>query len=153
MLRTNADLAKLARDLENLLDRLREPAASIPSAAYFNLALHCQGLVDSLDRLSKPTPADLEELGDVLTAANMVALREQLVAALPPVGGGAPEASGWPDQFDEDLDGFAWEPTPLSVLAASEPDTDDSRAAWLSWMEAPANEWTEADQLVTHGCA
>lgn len=141
---TNPAVAKIARDLEALMDELRPAAESDPVLAFASLML---GLHDVLDRL---------EALDV-----------------PPVSGGSPEADdyeelcpefiedpeGWPEAFDDEADGYRWEPTPdytgetpAEVLAASVPFNGDYDA-WLDRLDAARDCWTEADQILAHGCA
>lgn len=95
-----------------------------------------------------------------LAALHMDALASELVAALPPIAGGAPDfeeideaifSDEWPAYPRPEIDGFVYcdGPTPLSVLADSDPS-----AEWdvlPSQWDALESRWSDADQLRAFG--
>lgn len=129
MVRRNRTAAKIASDLESLMDELRPAAESDPKLAFFALLNACHDVLDRLEALD----------------------------AAPPLSGGAPDdaesdPAEWPAWTDADrwaptFDG----PTPLGVLAASAPGPlDDEYDAWLDCLGS--TEWSDADQIAVHGC-
>lgn len=101
-----------------------------------------------------------EKVGDAITALRMDALRDEL-ASLPPIAGGGPDdfedideaifGDEWPEYPDHEVDGYRYEtgPTPLSVLADSDPSAewDLLPAEW----DALESRWTDADQYAAFG--
>ncbi len=125
-------------------------AKSIPMSA--------EVLVDRLIAIRDELASGLDPVWITASVWKLVGEIEAPEPAPPPIRGGAPDdAEGDPAEWPAWTDADRWEPTytgetPAEVLAASAPFNADYDA-WLDRLDAARDCWTEADQVLAHGCA
>jgi hypothetical protein len=122
MVRTTNPAAKsIARRIESLLDDARPGIDDDPKLALAELMNELHGVIDALDALPILPPL----LGGAPHDDDFEELDPEFVA----------DPDVWPSSYDEDIDGFRWEPTfdgplPLSVLAETAPTWSPSDQDW-----------------------